>query len=121
MTQLENLIDTYCSAWNEPDVQRRDAIIASIWHTDATYTDPGVHAAGRQELSDHIGRILTRRVGAKVIRTSNIDDHHDVVRFNWKVVMPDGSILRHGIDFGEISADGMIRRIIGFFGDLTQE
>ena len=116
---LELLIDTYCSAWNEPDPQKRADILAGVWAEDATYTDPRADTAGIAELSAHIAKIQAGRPGAKVVRTSAIDCHHDLVRFAWRVVQADGTLLPEGIDFAEVSQDGTkIRRIVGFFGPL---
>ena len=53
--------------------------------------------------------------GAKVVRTGAVDAHHDLARFEWHVVQPDGKVLRRGIDIAQLSTDGKIRRMMGFF------
>jgi hypothetical protein len=117
MSIVRELVDRYCAAWSDPDAQRRRELLASIWSERAAYTDPTVHAASAEELLAHVGRVLERRPGAKVVRTSEIDVHHDWCRFAWHVVQPDGTVLREGIDIVELTADGTrIARIIGFFG-----
>ena len=117
---LERLIDTYCSAWCEPDPEKRTSILDEVWAENATYTDPRADTVGVAQLVAHIGRILAGRPGAKVVRTSAIDAHHGFVRFAWRVVQADGTLLPEGIDFAEVSADGKkIRRIVGFFGPLA--
>ncbi len=114
----ETLIDTYCSAWRDlAEAERRD-ILGSVWADGATYTDPTTHAASIDALLAHIGKVIAGRPGAKVVRTSRIDLHHDVARFAWQVVLADASTLPEGLDFAEISEDGKIRRIVGFFGPL---
>ena len=117
---LLQLIDTYCAAWNEPDESRRRDVLRSVWSEGATYTDPTVHASGAEELLAHIGAVRARRPGAKVVRTSGLDEHHGLVRFAWRVVQADGSLLPEGIDFAEISPEGKLRRIVGFFGPLAR-
>jgi hypothetical protein len=117
---LERLIDVYCSAWCEPDSARRAAIIHEIWDEEGTYTDPTAHVVGRDQLNDHIGGVLAHYVGGRVVRTSVIDAHHNVVRFTWKMVLPDGKSLPEGVDFGEVTSEGKVRRIVGFFGPLAQ-
>ena len=37
------------------------------------------------------------------------------------MVLADGKVFLEGIDFGELSADGKLRQIVGFFGPLTAE
>ncbi|MFE6860339.1 nuclear transport factor 2 family protein [Nocardia sp. NPDC057668] len=115
---LEQLVDTYCTAWSDPDPARRREILARVWGEGATYTDPLVHAAGAEELLAHIDSVLTQRPGAIVIRTSRIDGHHGVARFEWRVVEADGNRLPTGIDFIEVDAAGRIARVVGFFGPL---
>jgi len=53
------------------------------------------------------------------VRTSAVDAHHGLARFAWRIVQADGSMLPEGIDFAEISAEGRIQRIMGFFGPLA--
>jgi hypothetical protein len=117
---LDELIDTYCAAWSDPDPARRREILGGVWADDATYTDPTVHATGLDELLAHIDTVLEQRPGARVVRTSRIDTHHDLARFAWHVVQADGTVLPEGLDLAELSADGRIRRIIGFFGSLAK-
>ncbi len=115
----ERLIDTYCEAWSEPDAVRRETILKNVWAEGATYTDPRADITGIWELGAHIGRVLSSRPGAKVIRTSAVDSHHGLARFAWRVVQADGTMLPEGIDFAEISSEGKLRRIVGFFGPLA--
>ncbi len=118
---LERLIDTYCEAWNEPDAVRREAILKIVWAEGATYTDPRAHTTGISELGAHIGRVLSSRPGARVMRTSAVDSHHGLARFAWSVVQADGTMLPEGIDFAEISGEGKLQRIVGFFGPLASK
>lgn len=118
-TDLAQLIDTYCQVWSEPDVHRRAQVLAQVWSNGATYTDPTVHAAGSGELLAHIANVVARRPGARIVRTSAVDEHHGLARFSWRLIEADGTHRPEGIDIVELSADGQIRRIIGFFGPLT--
>lgn len=117
---LEALITTYCAAWSEPDPGRRAQLLEEAWAEDGIYTDPTAHMTGRKELVEHIGKVLARYPGGRVVRTSVLDTHHDMVRFTWKMVLADGNSLPEGIDFGKLSGEGKLRRIIGFFGPLAR-
>ncbi len=113
------LIDRYCEAWTEPDPQRRIGLLRAVWTPTATYTDPNVHTEGADGLLAHIARVQATRPGARVLRVSAVDAHHGVARFAFRVVAPDGAVLREGLDIAFLSADGArIERIIGFFGAL---
>jgi hypothetical protein len=79
-----------------------------------------VHAEGLDDLLAHIDEVVARRPGATVIRASRVDAHHGLARFAWRVEQADGMALPEGLDLAELSADGRIRRIIGFFGPPTR-
>jgi hypothetical protein len=116
---LNQLIDDYCAAWSEADAARRAALLARVWSPGASYTDPRAQLVGADQLAAHIAKVLAQRPGARVVRTSAIDLHHGLARFTWRVVQADGSMLPEGIDFAEISPDGKLLRIVGFFGPLA--
>lgn len=113
---LEALITGYCDAWNETDPAKRDAMLAAVWADDGVYSDPTVQAVGRGELGTHIGRVLARSPDSRIVRTSRVDAHHGLLRFTFARVAATGAVMRDGIDFGEVSEDGRLRRITGFFG-----
>lgn len=115
---LEELITVYCKAWSEPERALREQLLNRVWVDDGTYTDPTAHVVGRKELVEHIGTFFEQLPGARVVLSSVVDAHHEQLRFNWCVVLPDGKVLLEGIDFGELSADGKLRRIVGFLGPL---
>ncbi len=114
----ERLIKTYCAAWSEPDAMQRLRLLDQVWAPDGRYTDPSADVSGIPALSDHIASTLARYPGARVITTSRVDAHHGLLRFNWCLVLADGKRLPDGVDFAELSPDGRIRRIAGFFGSL---
>jgi hypothetical protein len=120
-TALEALITRYCDAWGEPDPEQRQQLLAQVWAEQGTYTDPAVHLSGRQALGDYIGKILRRYPGARIVRTSAVDTHHGLLRFTWRLALLDGQTLTEGIDFGELSGEGKLSRIAGFFGPLAAQ
>lgn len=119
---LTERIDTYCRAWSDPDRGRRETLLRSVWSPGATYTDPTVHARGADELLAHIARVLARRPGSRVLRTSRVDEHHGIARFAWNAVDAAGNALPEGLDVAFLSPTGpTIDRIVGFFGPLTKD
>ena len=115
---LERLIDRYCEAWGVADAAQRLSLLDEVWTEGGVYTDPRSHLTGAPALSEHIGRVLTRRPGATIRRTSAVDAHHGWARFHWQVLLSDGTLLPEGIDLAELTDSGKIRRIVGFFGPL---
>ena len=117
---VDEAIAIYCAAWNEVDPVKRDRMLEPVWADDATYTDPIVHTVGRAALVAHISTVCARFPGSKIVMTSKVDIHHNVLRFYWKRILADGSERPEGIDFGEIAENGKIQRIVGFFGPLER-
>jgi hypothetical protein len=117
---VTELVDRYCAVWNEPDSERRAALLAAVWAEGATYTDPRADTRGAGELLAHIATVRASRPGAKIVRTSAVDLHHGIARFGWRVVEADGTPLPEGIDIVFLNEDGSrIERIVGFFGPLS--
>jgi hypothetical protein len=118
-TVAEVLVTGYCDAWNESDPARRRKILEPIWAQGATYTDPTVDLTGIDELVGHIDRVFGKYPGSRIVRTSVVDVHHSVLRFTWHKELADGRALAESIDIGEISGDGKLGRIVGFFGPIA--
>ena len=114
---LERLITDYCEAWNAPDAAASHRLLDGGWAPHGAYTDPTVHLVGAGELVAHIFKVQARRPGSRIVMTSGIDAHHDVLRFSWKRVNQDKSVVVEGIDVAVIE-DGRIARMVGFFGPL---
>lgn len=108
-------VQTYVDAWNERGEDARRELLERSWAHDGTYTDPSVHVAGREALVRHAGAFGDRFPGARIVVTSEVDHHHDVLRFAWSVVSADGRTLRTGVDFAELADDGRLRRVVGFY------
>ena len=119
-TTIEKLADSYCAAWSAVDSAKRRTLLSEVWEEAGIYIDPTTLCTGRDELADHIGKVQLRYPGASVIRTSALDQHHDLLRFAWKMVLADGKSLPEGVDFAELSDNGKLRRIVGFFGPLAR-
>lgn len=114
--ELSEVIALYMDAWRESDRALRHQLLERVWAEDATYTDPTAHVIGRQEFVDHIGRFFEQFPGASFELTSGIDAHHGKLRFTWRMLLADRTVFVEGIDFGELSPDGRLHRIVGFFG-----
>lgn len=116
---LEETIDIYCAAWSERDPAYRRELLDRVVTIDIRYTDPDTDVRGRADLVDHISGVLAGRVGAKIVRSSDIDAHHDMARFAWRLVKADGTALPDGLDIVSIDEQsGKLKAVLGFFGPL---
>ena len=113
---MTKLVDAYCSVWAMSDATSRRQQLDRVWSAEATYTDPTLENAGAEAFLSHLSALATEHPGARVERISSLDSHHGFARFQWKLVLSDGTTLIDGTDFLDFAADGRIERIIGFFG-----
>lgn len=113
---LEAVVRRYVQAWNTPDDEARAALLASCFAEDGVYVDPAVQLAGRAALLDHSRRFAEHWPAATIVLTSGVDVHHGRACFTWQVRDGAGRPVRDGLDVVETGADGLLRRVVGFFG-----
>ncbi len=115
-------LQNYIKAWNEPDTEKRKALLETAWTKKGTYTDPSAHVEGRDALVTHIEGFLSNPQfkGFSIVQASDIDLHHQVFRFEWEMKDPSGNTFTAGIDYGEFNEDGAITKIVGFFGPFPE-
>lgn len=118
MSEVSTVVDAYLSAWNETDPARRLQLVRQVWAEDGQLVDPPAAAQGHAGISDLHAALQAQFPGHRFRRATGVDDHHDTLRFGWQLVAPDGGVALTGLDVGELAADGRLRRITGFFGDL---
>jgi hypothetical protein len=119
---LEETIDIYCAAWSERDPGYRRKLLDRVVTDNVRYTDPDTDVTGCADLVDHISGVLAGRIGAKIVKTSFADAHHDIARFAWHLVKADGTVLPEGLDIVFVDGQtGKLKTILGFFGPLKRE
>jgi len=111
----DSTVAAYCASWSTADRSVRERLLERVWAPDGVYADPApTYAAGRAALHDVIGKFQEQHHGAR-FQCSGPQVHHGMMRFTWIYFEGDREQAR-GMDFGELAADGRIRRITGFFG-----
>jgi len=113
-------VASYTAAWDEPDETKRRALLERAWTDDGIYTDPTAYVEGREALIKHIAGFLNQMGEARLERSSGVEVHHNVLRFEWRIVTPDKTIVATGFDYGELAEDGRLQRIVGFFGPFPE-
>jgi hypothetical protein len=114
MSDLTDLIDRYIAMWNETDAARRRELIARTWTDTASYLDPMLQGEGQAGIDAMVQGVQARFPGHRFRRTSEVDAHHDRVRFSWALVTEGGAALVTGTDVGVVAADGRLQTITGF-------
>jgi hypothetical protein len=121
VTDITATIDTYLTAWNETDPTRRAEVIARVWAPDGRLIDPPLAAQGHAGIGEMAAALQGQFPGHRFRRASGVDAHHNQLRFAWELVSPDGAVVLSGLDVGELTEDGRLLRIAGFFGPLPEE
>ena len=118
---LETTIDKYLKAWTEPDGECRARLVKEVWAADGQLIDPPLTAEGHAGISEMAAAMQAQFPGHEFRRVSGVDEHHGNFRFGWELVGPNGATTVTGIDVGEVTADGRLSRIVGFFGELPPD
>jgi len=119
MDTLTRNIDAHLAGYCEPDATRRADLLAGAWVADGVLIDPPMDGAGVEAIAGLTDVVLQHYPGHRFQRTTAVDAHHDVARYGWSLVAPDGTTAVTGIDVVEVDGDQKLKRIIGFFGDMT--
>src|SRR4051794_21758187 len=106
MTDLTTTVDTYLTAYGEPDADVRAGLIQRAWSDDAELVDPPLTGAGHRGISDMADAVQSQFAGHRFRRVSAIDAHHGFLRYAWELVAPDGTVTLTGVDVGELAGDG---------------
>lgn len=117
---IDTTIDEYFAAWNEPDSARRLMLAESVWIADGRCVDPLADVKGPRGFADMIEGVRQQAPGHTVRLASAVERHHDQLRFVWEFVAADGTISLAGIDVCEVTDDGRLQSVCGFFGALPE-
>ena len=118
MTDVTTRVDAYLSAYGEPDPNRRAELIEQAWTPEGRLVDPPLTGEGHQGISDMAAALQQQFAGHRFRRVSDVDAHHEHLRFAWELVGPGDEVALTGLDIGELAEDGRLRRVVGFFGDV---
>lgn len=115
---IEATIERFFAAWNATTEHDRRAAVEAAWTDDGAVVDPLGDVSGHGAIAGFIGEARSRFADHRFERISAGDMHHDLVRFGWRLVAPDGSSVLEGLEVGTVAPDGRLARTVGFFGPI---
>jgi hypothetical protein len=125
----QELTDRYVAVWNEPDADVRRTAIRELWAVDAKhvlrppqdirqaaeglgFATTTLEARGHAALEFRVTRAHEEFVAPGAFTFSsrrNADRLHDIVKFNWEMVSPNGEVASVGLEVLVLDQDGRIR------------
>ena len=118
---MPDALVAYWTAWNEPDLEQIPSHLVVAVTDDVEWNDPRDSFVGIDELEQAIRRLRTSKPEYAFVIASEIDCHHDRLRYRWDMVR-NGRILMEGLDVVDligIRRRACIARVDGFFGHPT--
>jgi uncharacterized protein YndB with AHSA1/START domain len=111
-----DLVDTWFSAWAEPDEAVRTASLSAIASTDVRMRDRFSSVTGVPELTLHIGAAQHFMPGMRLQRKGEARHCQGTVIAEWTAVGPDEAPRGHGTNVFALGSDGRIESVTGFWG-----
>ncbi len=115
---IAETVTSFLDAWSTRDQKKREGLIARTCTESVFYCDPLTRIVGRDALSGRIGELIVEAQPSRLIRTTEIDIHHEMIRFGWVAFDSNGKAGLSGVDSGRLAEDRKFSFIIGFFGPL---
>ncbi|MCL9795046.1 nuclear transport factor 2 family protein [Frankia sp. AgKG'84/4] len=103
-------------AWAVSGTDQRAAVLAEVCSPDVDYVNPLKGASGIQELAELISEVTATYPGHLPARTSGLDTHHDVARYEWVLRDRAGQVVLGGVEIIRFTPDVRITDVISFFG-----
>jgi hypothetical protein len=115
MTNVNETVARYISAWNERDPKRRRVLVAETWTDEGSYVDAHRHGTGHDAIDAMLAAAQALFPGYRVRLISGIEAHNNFVRFSWAAGgTEEAPLYLGGTDFATLASDGRIRTVAGF-------
>lgn len=116
MESTTTLIDSYLSAYGEPDRDLRSRLVRDVWSPQGQLIDPPMSAQGHEEIIAQSDALLSLYPDHRFRRCSPVDEHHGFAKYDWELLNPQGVGVLKGTDVAKVDAQGKLALVVGFFG-----
>lgn len=110
---LNELVQRYVTAWNEPDPQHRSQELGKLYASDGCVVTQSGSFVGMKEVAEHIGAVHKEFIGSGRFRfkSGGAIGHHDCVLFRWEMLdVKTGGLADAGMNLFLLTGEG---RIVG--------
>jgi hypothetical protein len=114
--RMRACIEAYVAAWNEPDGDKRRALIEQACSPELRFVTARARIVGYDGLDALIAEFQRRRPGDRAVLAGPVDIQGHLYRCAGRVASTMGPPLPDAFDAGECDDDGRIRLILTFTG-----
>jgi uncharacterized protein YndB with AHSA1/START domain len=113
---LTSTLEAYFRAWSETDPETRMELLEACCAEDIEVKDEYAAFSGRDLLSEHIGNSLKFVPNATIYQDGEVRICRGEALIPWHVLNTEGEELFKGMNYALVSADGLMQRVVGFWG-----
>ncbi|MEM7706711.1 MAG: hypothetical protein AAF358_14220 [Pseudomonadota bacterium] len=106
------------AAWNESDPALVRSHLEKALAADVRFVDPTINLTGIDDFEKNVHEVHQKYPGYAYSMASRVDSQHGFHRYHWAIHDNSGKLVLPGFDVVETDADGLVRSVIGFFGEL---
>lgn len=111
----ETLVDAWLAAWAEIEGKSRGDRLARIVTADATFRDAHAEVKGRGPISEWIAVCQARFPGVRMARDGDVLCARGSLLSRWKLLLPNGTVIRAGLTHLRLDAEGLATSVDGFW------
>jgi len=109
------LADRFFACWGEPDAAKRRSELAAVAAAELAFRDPYSCTSGIDDLNAHIAASQQFMPGVVLARQGEARGCQGTALVDWVVKGPDGNDRAKGTNVFELTHDGRIARVTGFW------
>ncbi|WP_131116611.1 nuclear transport factor 2 family protein [Lichenihabitans psoromatis] len=122
MHNYQAIAERYLAMWNEPDLNRRRALVAVGWIADGRYADPLMEGHGHDGIAAMIEDARASFPGHRFTLRGKPDGHGPFLRFAWSLAPNGGAPVAGGTDVARLDEAGRFIEVTGFLdGNASHE
>lgn len=114
--QASERVDAYLRAWGEPDGKLRQSLLESCATPGVVFRDAFSATDGLTEMLANLEAVQVFMPGMTLRRAGDIRLSHGTAIADWTASAADGSPRGKGTNVYDLSPDGLISRVVGFWG-----
>jgi uncharacterized protein YndB with AHSA1/START domain len=112
---MDSVLAAYINAWAERDPLVRRQLLTECWAEDGVFRDAMGYAEGIDDLNEYIATAQRFAPNMLMTRDGRPSRAHGFVSHRWRMVSPDGTTMMTGTNTLELTDDGRIRSVVGFW------